>query len=108
MWMVSVKPVPDALGRIDKLHTIPLEELGRPRIDVAIDCSGVFRDLFVILNDSDIGQFQEYIPSHSIGNYRKCEKSTFSIDCIQNLLNTEMILQAGVRIISHIFEIIIF
>merc|ERR1712147_588209 len=26
---------------------IPLEELGRPRIDVVVNCSGVFRDLFV-------------------------------------------------------------
>jgi magnesium chelatase subunit H len=33
MWMVGVKPVPDALGRINKLQMIPLEELGRPRID---------------------------------------------------------------------------
>ncbi len=47
MWMVGVKPVPDALGRINKLYMIPLEELGRPRIDVVINCSGVFRDLFV-------------------------------------------------------------
>jgi magnesium chelatase subunit H len=47
MWMVGVKPVPDALGRINKLHMIPLEELGRPRIDVVINCSGVFRDLFI-------------------------------------------------------------
>ncbi|MEB3830518.1 magnesium chelatase subunit H [Phormidium sp. CCY1219] len=47
MWMVGVKPVPDALGRVNKLELIPLEELGRPRIDVVINCSGVFRDLFV-------------------------------------------------------------
>jgi magnesium chelatase subunit H len=47
MWMVGVKPVPDALGRINKLYMIPLEELGRPRIDVVINCSGVFRDLFI-------------------------------------------------------------
>jgi magnesium chelatase subunit H len=47
MWMVGVKPVPDALGRVNKLHLIPLEELGRPRIDVVINCSGVFRDLFI-------------------------------------------------------------
>jgi magnesium chelatase subunit H len=47
MWMVGVKPVPDALGRINKLQMIPLEELGRPRIDVVINCSGVFRDLFI-------------------------------------------------------------
>ncbi len=47
MWFVGVKPVPDALGRMNKLELISLEELGRPRIDVVINCSGVFRDLFV-------------------------------------------------------------
>jgi magnesium chelatase subunit H len=47
MWMVGVKPVPDALGRVNKLILIPLEELGRPRVDVVINCSGVFRDLFI-------------------------------------------------------------
>lgn len=47
MWMVGVKPVPDALGRVNKLELIPLEELERPRIDVVVNCSGVFRDLFV-------------------------------------------------------------
>jgi magnesium chelatase subunit H len=47
MWMVGVRPVTDALGRVNKLELIPLEELGRPRIDVVINCSGVFRDLFI-------------------------------------------------------------
>lgn len=47
MVMVGVRPVPDALGRVNKLEVIPLEELGRPRIDVVVNCSGVFRDLFV-------------------------------------------------------------
>jgi magnesium chelatase subunit H len=47
MWMVGVKPVPDALGRVNKLELISLEELGRPRIDVVVNCSGVFRDLFI-------------------------------------------------------------
>ncbi|MDP5016627.1 MAG: magnesium chelatase subunit H, partial [Dolichospermum sp.] len=47
MWMIGVRPVPDALGRVNKLELIPLEELGRPRIDVVINCSGVFRDLFI-------------------------------------------------------------
>jgi len=47
MWMVGVRPVPDALGRVNKLELIPLEELGRPRIDVVVNCSGVFRDLFI-------------------------------------------------------------
>jgi magnesium chelatase subunit H len=47
MWMVGVRPVADALGRVNKLELIPLEELGRPRIDVVVNCSGVFRDLFI-------------------------------------------------------------
>lgn len=47
LWMVGVKPLPDSLGRVNKLELISLEELGRPRIDVVINCSGVFRDLFI-------------------------------------------------------------
>jgi magnesium chelatase subunit H len=47
MWMVGVLPKPDSLGRINKVELIPLEELGRPRIDVVVNCSGVFRDLFI-------------------------------------------------------------
>lgn len=47
LWFVGVKPVPDSLGRVNKLEIIPLEELGRPRIDIVINCSGVFRDLFI-------------------------------------------------------------
>jgi len=47
MTMVGVRPVPDSLGRVNKLELIPLEELGRPRIDVVVSCSGVFRDLFI-------------------------------------------------------------
>jgi len=47
MLMVGVRPMPDALGRVNKLELIPLEELGRPRIDVVVNCSGVFRDLFI-------------------------------------------------------------
>ncbi len=47
MCMVGVKPVADALGRVNKLQVMSLEELGRPRIDVVVNCSGVFRDLFV-------------------------------------------------------------
>jgi magnesium chelatase subunit H len=47
LCMVGVRPLPDALGRVNRLEMIPLEELGRPRIDVVVNCSGVFRDLFI-------------------------------------------------------------
>jgi magnesium chelatase subunit H len=47
LWFVGVKPLPDSLGRVNKLELVPLEELGRPRIDIVVNCSGVFRDLFI-------------------------------------------------------------
>lgn len=46
-WLIGAKPLPDPLGRINKVELISLEELGRPRIDVVVNCSGVFRDLFI-------------------------------------------------------------
>jgi len=45
--LVGVRPVADSIGRVNKVELIPLEELGRPRIDVVVSCSGVFRDLFI-------------------------------------------------------------
>eukprot|EP00182_Erythrolobus_australicus_P001344 CAMPEP_0185829060 /NCGR_PEP_ID=MMETSP1353-20130828/17_1 /TAXON_ID=1077150 /ORGANISM="Erythrolobus australicus, Strain CCMP3124" /LENGTH=1385 /DNA_ID=CAMNT_0028526805 /DNA_START=16 /DNA_END=4173 /DNA_ORIENTATION=+ len=47
LWMLGVRPSPDQLGRVSKLQLVPIEELGRPRIDVVVNCSGVFRDLFI-------------------------------------------------------------
>ena len=47
LWFVGVKPLPDSLGRVNKLELVPLAELGRPRIDMVVNCSGVFRDLFI-------------------------------------------------------------
>lgn len=46
-WLIGAKPLPDPLGRVNKVELIPLEELGRPRVDVVVNCSGVFRDLFI-------------------------------------------------------------
>lgn len=47
LCLAGVRPVPDSIGRVNKLELIPLEELGRPRVDVVVSCSGVFRDLFI-------------------------------------------------------------
>merc|ERR1719253_1216692 len=45
--LVGARPVPDSLGRVNKVELVSLEELNRPRIDVVCNCSGVFRDLFI-------------------------------------------------------------
>ena len=43
--LVGAKPRFDAYGRLCGAELIPLEELGRPRIDVVVTLSGIFRDL---------------------------------------------------------------
>jgi magnesium chelatase subunit H len=45
--MIGVMPVADTFGRVNRVELVSLEELGRPRIDVVVNCSGVFRDLFI-------------------------------------------------------------
>ncbi|XP_061348896.1 magnesium-chelatase subunit ChlH, chloroplastic [Gastrolobium bilobum] len=47
LWMIGVTPVSDTFGRVNRVEPVSLEELGRPRIDVVVNCSGVFRDLFI-------------------------------------------------------------
>lgn len=46
LWLLGVRPVRDALNRVTEVEVIPLEELKRPRMDVMMTLSGIFRDLF--------------------------------------------------------------
>ena len=46
LWLLGVRPMRDALNRVTDVTPIPLEELKRPRIDVVMTVSGIFRDLF--------------------------------------------------------------
>jgi magnesium chelatase subunit H len=43
--LLGAKPRFDGFGRLAGADLIPLEELGRPRIDVVVTLSGIFRDL---------------------------------------------------------------
>ncbi|MFB6234335.1 MAG: cobaltochelatase subunit CobN [Halopenitus sp.] len=44
--MMGVEPVWTDAGRVDDVEPIPLDELGRPRVDVTTRVSGLFRDAF--------------------------------------------------------------
>ncbi|MGY1696563.1 cobaltochelatase subunit CobN [Geodermatophilus sp. SYSU D00814] len=45
--LLGVRPVwDDASRRVTSLEAVPLEELGRPRVDVTVRISGFFRDAF--------------------------------------------------------------
>jgi magnesium chelatase subunit H len=46
LWLLGVRPLRDAMNRATGIEIIPLETLGRPRIDVVMTVSGIFRDLF--------------------------------------------------------------
>src|SRR5689334_5504198 len=46
LWLLGTCPVRDALNRTTNIEAIPLDQLGRPRIDVVMTVSGIFRDLF--------------------------------------------------------------
>ncbi|MCA9761924.1 MAG: magnesium chelatase subunit H [Gemmatimonadetes bacterium] len=43
--LLGARPRLDALGRVIDAELVPLEELGRPRLDLVLTVSGVFRDL---------------------------------------------------------------
>ena len=44
--LLGVRPLRDAMNRVTSIEVVPLERLGRPRIDVVMTVSGIFRDLF--------------------------------------------------------------
>ncbi|MCQ8904018.1 MAG: cobaltochelatase subunit CobN [Methanothrix sp.] len=46
LQLVGARPVYDAYGGVSDVELIPLSELGRPRIDVVVVPSGLYRDLF--------------------------------------------------------------
>ncbi|GAB1717008.1 MAG: magnesium-chelatase subunit H [Nitrobacter sp.] len=45
LWLLGAEPRRDGYGRLAGAQLIPLERLGRPRIDVVMTLSGIFRDL---------------------------------------------------------------
>jgi magnesium chelatase subunit H len=46
LHLLGVRPVRDALNRVTEIEVISLDALKRPRIDVVMTVSGIFRDLF--------------------------------------------------------------
>ena len=51
MALVGAEPVIEATGRVVRYELIPLEKLGRPRVDVLTSLSGIFRDSFANVVD---------------------------------------------------------
>ena len=52
LWLMGVRPVWSKNGpQVSGLEVVPLEELGRPRLDVTVRITGLFRDAFPNLID---------------------------------------------------------
>ena len=45
LWLLGAEPRHDSYGRLCGAQLVPLDRLGRPRIDVVVTLSGIFRDL---------------------------------------------------------------
>jgi magnesium chelatase subunit H len=45
LWLLGAEPRHDSYGRVAGARLVPLERLGRPRVDVMVTLSGIFRDL---------------------------------------------------------------
>ena len=46
LWLMGVEPVWDAGGRVTDVKLIPRAVLGRPRVDVVLSATGLYRDHF--------------------------------------------------------------
>jgi len=46
LGLIGARPLKDGQGKVGRYALIPLEELGRPRVDVLMTVSGIFRDTF--------------------------------------------------------------
>ena len=45
LYLLGVEPIADRRGTVHDVKLIPIEQLGRPRIDVVVQTSGQFRDI---------------------------------------------------------------
>ncbi|MCU7374191.1 cobaltochelatase subunit CobN [Paucibacter sp. O1-1] len=46
LWALGVEPVWDAGGRVSDVKLIPRAQLGRPRVDIVLSATGLYRDHF--------------------------------------------------------------
>ncbi len=79
--LMGARPRQDSYGRLAGAELIPLAELGRPRIDVVITLSGIFRDLLplqirllaeaaFLAASADEPEDQNYLRKHALAYQR--------------------------------------
>ncbi len=95
--LMGAMPRFDSFGRLSGADLIPLEELGRPRIDVVMTLSGIFRDLLPLQTrmlaeaawkaaTADEPSEQNFVRAHALAYAEKmdCDMETASLRVFSN------------------------
>ncbi|MEM0954440.1 MAG: magnesium chelatase subunit H [Pseudomonadota bacterium] len=95
--LMGARPRRDGYGRLCGAELIPLEELGRPRVDVVITLSGIFRDLLPLQTrmlaeaaflaaSAEEDSEQNYVRRHALAHMAKhdCDIETASLRVFSN------------------------
>ncbi|MEM8726510.1 MAG: cobaltochelatase subunit CobN, partial [Pseudomonadota bacterium] len=97
MTLLGARPRRDSYGRLCGAELIPLEELGRPRIDVVMTLSGIFRDLLplqtrmlaeaaLLASQAHEAPEANFVRKHSLAHQQKhgCEMETAALRVFSN------------------------
>lgn len=97
MALMGARPRVDAYGKLSGAELIPLEELGRPRIDVLTTLSGVFRDLLplqtrmlaetaLLASAADEPEEMNFVRKHTLAHQAKngCDFETAALRVFSN------------------------
>jgi magnesium chelatase subunit H len=113
LYLMGAKPRFDSYGRLCGAALIPLEELGRPRIDVMITLSGIFRDLLALQTKmlaeaaylaaiADEPLDQNFVRKHTLEHQREqgCDLETAALRVFSNAdgaygANVNQLIDAG-------------
>ncbi len=95
--LIGARPRFDSYGRLSGAELIPLAELGRPRIDVVITLSGIFRDLLPLqtrmiaeaawlATEADEPEAMNFVRKHSLAHQAKhgCDLETAALRVFSN------------------------
>jgi len=97
MTLMGARPRRDSYGRLAGAELTPLSELGRPRIDVVMTLSGIFRDLLpmqtrmlaeaaLLSAQADEPLDQNFVRKHSLAHAEKhgCDLETAALRVFSN------------------------
>jgi magnesium chelatase subunit H len=114
LTLIGARPRIDGYGRLCGAELIPLSELGRPRIDVVMTLSGIFRDLLplqsrmlaeaaLLAAQADEPLEMNFVRKHSLAHQKVhgCDLETAALRVFSNAegaygANVNMLIEGGV------------